>query len=221
VRYQRIQTPGKTGSVWPAMIAAFQFQSWKWVGWEQDGAGYACFLLIVLLMPAFFGLYCTDLHHRILLAPGRTRRNRMALRIVATTLRLSLSVGLILVAIPIFFISAWEGGLSLALLERALSIVSVLVPIWVLAVVIATWLRGLEGPVWVPWVAGGASLAVACLAVFGLTLGLGLTQGAAVLCVALLGCALLLPLGQRAWQHKDLSRFSPSLHARRSEDGFA
>ncbi len=220
-RYQRIRAPSETGSIWFGMIPAFQFQSWKWVGWEQGGAGYPSLLLLVFLVAAFCSLYSTDLHHRFLLAPGRARRSRVAWRIVATTLRLTLSIGLLLAAIPIFLISAWEGGLSLALLERALSIISVLVPIWVLAVVTATWLRGLEGPAWKPWVVGGALLAVAVGALLGLTWGLGLNQGTAVLCVALFGCALLLPLGQRAWQHKDLSRFSPSLHARRSEDGFA
>jgi hypothetical protein len=220
-RYQQIRAPGETSNAWLVMIPAYQFQNWKWLGWEQDGASFPCLLLFVFLIAAFYCLHSIDLHPRFLLAPGRARRNRVALRIVATTLRLTLSIGLLLAAIPIFLISAWEGGLSLALLERALSIISVLVPIWVLAVVTATWLRGLEGPTWTPWVVGGAVLAVAVGALLSLTWGLGLNQGTAVLCVALLGCALLLPLGQRAWQHKDLSRFSPSLHARRSEDGFA
>ncbi len=217
-RYQRILEPGEKSNFWILMFPAYQVNIWKTLGWDKDGVGMPCLLLFTFLIAAFYSLFCADLHHRFLLAPGRARRNRFALRIVGTTLRLTLSVALVFAAIPVLLIAAWEGGFSLAPMERALSIVSVLLPIWVLAVVTATWLRGLEGASWRPWVAGGAALGLACLALVGLTIGLGLNQGPAVLCVALLGCALLMPLAQRAWQRKDLAAFTQRPRTQTGED---
>jgi hypothetical protein len=218
-RYQRILKPSETSNLWFLMIPAYQANNWKWLGWERDGPGYPSFLLFVFLIAAFYSLFCTDLHHRFLLAPGRARRNRFALRIVGTTLRLTLSVALVMAAIPVLLIAAWEGGFSVELLYRVLSIMAVILPLWVLAVVAATWLRGLEGPSWRPWVAGAAALGLACLALVGLTMGLGLNQGPAVLCVALLGCALLMPLAQRGWQHRDLAGFMPRRAPPGSDEG--
>jgi hypothetical protein len=40
-----------------------------------------------------------------------------------------------------------------------------------------------------------------------------------VLCVALLGCALLMPLAQRGWQHRDLAGFMPRRAPPGSDEG--
>ncbi|OYT91635.1 MAG: hypothetical protein CFE43_12730 [Burkholderiales bacterium PBB3] len=207
MRYQSLRAPGDVGNFPFLIILASQSQMWRWIGWEQEGVGMPGVLLGILLGGAYHYLVSSDLHPRHLIAPGRARRAHMALRIVGSTLRMTLSVGLMLAAILLLAIAAWGGGLSATLHAGAASIIAVLVPMWVLAVVAATWLRSLEGPRWLPWVAGLGVLVLTWLALMGLTRWVGLNQGQAMVCVTLVGCTLLLPLAQRAWKQKDLSQF--------------
>lgn len=220
MRYQRLLAPGETSTYFLVLIPVVQINTWKRFGWEQQSVdmpsvaleilsvGLPSMIFGILLIGAYNGLVSSDMHPRRLIAPGRARRANMALRIVGNTLRLTLSTGLLFAAIPLLAIAAWEGGLSTPLLVRAISIIAVIVPIWVLAVVVATWLRGLEGPRWLPVAAGLGVFALACVAMIGLNRGLGLSQGPAVVCVSLFGCALLLPCAQRAWRQRDLSQFT-------------
>jgi len=207
LRYKRVRLPEEGNLLYLLAIPVSQFYNWTKPGWENYGMGMSILLLFYLLLIAFWSLFSSDLHQRYLLAPGRSRRGALAWRMVGTSLRLTLTIALVMVTIPVLAIAAWEQGLSLDLLTQTLSIVSVLLPLWVFSVVAATWLRGFQGPSWRQALAGLVVFGLSSLALFALTKLGGLTQGPAALCVALLGCALLMPLAQRAWQHKDLSDF--------------